>query len=94
MKGLAFDAVTAWRVFSLIRYVRDEPESPAAEAPAEDEREVSGIVVGGERLLQVGERRLGLTSQQAIWRATFTSVTDLIRPVHESTNVHNGPRSP
>ena len=33
VKGLAFDAVTAWRVFSLDRYVWDEPETPAAEAP-------------------------------------------------------------
>lgn len=28
---LAFDAVTAWRVFSLDRYGLDEPETPAAE---------------------------------------------------------------
>ena len=38
------------------RYVRDEPETPAAEVPTEDEREVIGIVVGGERMLQVAER--------------------------------------
>ena len=30
VKGLAFDAVPAWRVFSLDRYVRHEPETPAA----------------------------------------------------------------
>lgn len=30
MKCLAFDAVTAWRVLSLDRYARDEPEMPSA----------------------------------------------------------------
>ena len=29
VKGLAFDAVTAWRAFSLKRYARDEPDTPA-----------------------------------------------------------------
>ena len=38
----------AWRVFSLDRCVRDEPEMPAAEVPTEDEREVIGVVVRGE----------------------------------------------
>ena len=56
VKGLAFDAVTAWRVFSLDCHVRDEPETPVAEVLTEEEREVTGIVVGGERLLQVAER--------------------------------------
>ena len=51
LKCLAFDAVTAWRVFSLDRYARDEPETPAAEVLTEDEREVIGIIVRGERLL-------------------------------------------
>lgn len=55
-KCLAFDAVTAWRVFSLDRYARDEPETPAAEVLTEDEREVIGIVVRGERLLPPAER--------------------------------------
>ena len=55
VKSLAFDAVTAWRVFSLDRYAWDEPETPAAEVPTEDECEVIGIVVGGERLPQVAE---------------------------------------
>lgn len=56
VKGLAFDAITAWRVFGLDRYVPGEPERPAAELPTEDGREVIGIVVGGERLLRVAER--------------------------------------
>lgn len=56
VKVLAFDALTAWGVFRLDRNVRDEPETPAAEVPTEDERKVMGIVVGGERLLQVAER--------------------------------------
>ena len=56
VKDLAFDAVSAWRVFSLDRYVRDDPQTPAAEVPTEDEREAIGIVVGGEPLLQVAGR--------------------------------------
>ena len=53
---LAFDAVTAWRVFSLDRYARDEPETLAAEVLTEGEREVIGIVVRAERLLPPSER--------------------------------------
>ena len=53
---LAFDAVTAWRVFSLDRYARDEPETLAAEVLTEGEREVIGIVVRAERLLLPSER--------------------------------------
>ena len=45
VKCLAFDAVTAWRVFSLDRYARDEPETPAAE-----------VLTGDERLLPPVER--------------------------------------
>ena len=56
VKCLAFDAVTAWRVFSLDGYARDEPESAAAEVPTGDEREVIGIVVRGKRLLSPDER--------------------------------------
>lgn len=43
-------------MFSLDRFVRDEPETPEAEVPTEDEREVVSIVVGGERMLQAAER--------------------------------------
>ena len=56
VKCLAFDVVTAWRVFSLDRYARDEPECPAAESPKDREREVIDIVVRGERLLSPVER--------------------------------------
>ena len=56
MKCLAFDAVTAWRVFSLQRYARDAPETPAADVLTADEREVIGLVVRAERLLPPGER--------------------------------------
>lgn len=43
-------------MFSLDRYVRDEPETPAAEVLTEDEREVIGIIVRDERLLPPAER--------------------------------------
>ena len=56
VKCLAFDAVTAWRVFSLERYARDEPETPAGEVLTEGERAVIGIVVRAERLLPPDER--------------------------------------
>ena len=56
VKCLAFDAVTAWRVFSLERYARDEPDTPAAEVLSEGEREVIGIVLQAERLLPPDER--------------------------------------
>ena len=56
MKCLALDEVTAWRVFSLERYARDEPDTPAAEVLTEGEREVIGIVGRGGRLLPPAER--------------------------------------
>ena len=56
VKCLAFDAVTAWRVFSLGRYARDEPARPAAEVLTEGERAVIEIVVRAERLLPPAER--------------------------------------
>ncbi len=40
------------------------------------------------------ERWFGLISQQAIRRGTFTSVTDLIRRIHEFTNTHNAAAKP
>ena len=55
VKCLAFDAVTAWRVFSLDRYARDAPETPAEEVLTEDERQVIGTVVRAERLLPPAE---------------------------------------
>ena len=56
VKCLAFDAVTAWRVFSIGRYARDEPATPAAEVLTEGERAVIEIVVRAERLLPPAER--------------------------------------
>ena len=56
VKCLAFDAVTAWRVFSLDRYARDAPATPAAEVLTDDERQVIGMVVQAERLLPPAER--------------------------------------
>ena len=41
VKCLAFDAITAWRVFSLDRYARDAPDTPARGADR-DERQVIG----------------------------------------------------
>ena len=40
------------------------------------------------------ERWFGLISQQAIRRGTFTSVTDLIRRIHEFTRAHNAAAKP
>ena len=56
VKCLAFDAVTAWRVFSLDRYARDEPETPAGDVLTEDEQGVIGTVVQAEGLLPPRER--------------------------------------
>ena len=55
-KCLAFDAVTAWRVFSLDRYARDAPETPVEQVLSADERQVIGTLVRGQRLLPPGER--------------------------------------
>ncbi len=51
----AVNAVAVWRVFSLDRYAREEPEA-AVEVPTEDERGVIGIDVRGEPLLSPAER--------------------------------------
>ena len=55
VRCFAFDAVTAWRVFSLQWYARDEPDTPAAEVLSDDEREVIGLLVRAERPLPPGE---------------------------------------
>ena len=74
VKCLAPAAVTAWPVFSLGRYARNEPESPAAKVPTEDEREVVGIVVWGERLLSQpsagGHARRTSRDGSCCWRAS------------------------
>ena len=55
-KCLVFDAITAWRVFSLERYARDAPETPAAEVLTADELAVIAEVTAAERLRPPGER--------------------------------------
>lgn len=51
VKWLAFDVVTAWRVFSLERNALDEPETPPAKDLTDGEREVVGMALqaGGHR---------------------------------------------
>ena len=56
VKCLAFDAITAWRVFNLDRYARDAPDTPADDVLSGDERQVIGLVVQAERLLPPAER--------------------------------------
>ena len=76
VKCLAFDAVTAWRVFSLDRYARDEPETPAAEVLTGDEREVIGIVVRASgcyrRSSAVGSSRRTSGAGWCCWPASRT----------------------
>ena len=55
-KCLVFDAITAWRVFSLERYARDAPETPAAAVLTADELAVIGAVTEAERLRPPRER--------------------------------------
>ncbi len=50
-KCLVFDAITAWQVFSLQRYAREAPQTPAAAVLSADERAVVERVVVAERLL-------------------------------------------
>ena len=56
VKCLAFDAITAWQVFSLGRYARDAPETPAEELLTEDERTMIGAFVERRRLRPPAER--------------------------------------
>ena len=55
-KCLVFDAITAWRVFSLDRYARDAPDTPAAEVLTADELAVIEDVTEAERLRPPRER--------------------------------------
>ena len=55
MKCLAFDAITACRVFALDRYARDAPDTPVGEVLTEDEQEVIEEVVWKGRLLPPAE---------------------------------------
>ena len=56
VKCLAFDAITAWRVFSLDRYARDAPDTPD-EVLSADERQVIGAVVQAEDPAAAGRAR-------------------------------------
>ncbi len=55
-KCLVFDAITAWRVFSLDRYARDAPDTPAEEVLTADEMAVIEGVTETERLRPPRER--------------------------------------
>ena len=55
-KCLVFDAITAWRVFSLDRYARDAPETPVEEVLTADEMAVIAEVTASERLRPPRER--------------------------------------
>ena len=56
VKGLAFDAITAWQVFSLARHARDAPQTPAEDLPAQDERAMIGAFVERRQLRPAAER--------------------------------------
>ena len=45
-KCLAFDAITAWRVFDLDRLAREQPELPAAKALPKEEIETLDMLLG------------------------------------------------
>ena len=75
-KCLAFDAITAWRVFSLERYVRDAPETPAAEVLTADERQVVGTVVRAEVLRPT--KRRPLPGNEVLWRA-YVQMQGMVR---------------
>ena len=66
-KCLAFDAITAWRVFSLERYARDAPETPVEEVLTADERQVVGTVVQAEVLQPPAERGQPLPPDIRSW---------------------------
>ncbi len=55
-KCLVFDVITAWRVFSLDRYARDAPETPAETVLTADELAVIEGVTEAERLRPPRER--------------------------------------
>ena len=56
VKCLAFDAITAWQVFSLARHARDAPQTPAEDLLTEDEREMIGAFVERRQLRPPAER--------------------------------------
>ena len=56
VKCLAFDAITAWQVFSLARQARDAPETPAEDLLSGDEREMIGAFIERRQLRPPAER--------------------------------------
>ena len=46
VKCLALDAITAWQVFSLARYARESPDTPADQVLSADERRMIAAVAG------------------------------------------------
>ncbi len=66
-KCLVFDAITAWQVFSLQRYAREAPQTPAAAVLSADERAVVERVVVAERLLPPRERGQPLGPDIRTW---------------------------
>ena len=80
VKCLAFDAITAWRVFALDRYARDAPDTPVAEVLTEDEQEVIEEVVRKGRLLPPAERgkpSLADIRSWVLWLARMAGFTPL-----------------
>ena len=71
VKCLAFDAVTAWRVFHLDRYARDAPDTPADEVLSADERQVIGAVVQAEDLLPPADRGRPIPPDIRSWIAVL-----------------------
>ncbi len=63
-------------MFSLDRYARVEPETPAAEVLPEDEREVIGIIVRGERLLPLTERDGPILPDIRSWVVLLAHIAD------------------
>ena len=55
-KCLAFDAITAWQVFSLARYARDAPGTPARQVLTRDEMLMIWVQVKNKQLQPPGER--------------------------------------
>ncbi|MXY70035.1 MAG: IS4 family transposase [Acidobacteriia bacterium] len=56
VKCLAFDAITAWQVFSLARHARDAPQTPAEDLLTQDELAMIGAFVERRQLRPAAER--------------------------------------
>ena len=67
VKCLAFDAITAWQVFSLARHARDAPETPAEGLLSEDERAMIGAFVERRQLRPPAERGTAFGSDIRSW---------------------------